>query len=218
MGGSDFNKGRQNFVVPFPEELRPIFRACIGDRTGGPLLRQRKAFVGLWKRSILSAEHLAELFDQRLVTYGRGTAPNEQDRKREFRRLLCDYGGVSPGQLAREFKRLCQTVGFDKSLTIYVLRHAVTTAMKRSGMSDLDLTYMTGHTVRDIVAEYVGLRPAEAMAPYFERSRGLLEAITQRAGTLGLGREKYADRPRAAGGVLPLRIQEEATRDSRRAG
>ncbi len=40
---ANFTKGRTAFKLPFPEELRPLLRACIGGRAEGPLLRGRTA-------------------------------------------------------------------------------------------------------------------------------------------------------------------------------
>src|SRR5262249_12411759 len=32
LGGRDFNKARQSFILPFPKALVPLFKTCIGDR------------------------------------------------------------------------------------------------------------------------------------------------------------------------------------------
>ena len=111
LGGADFNKGRQDFVVPFPDELRPLLRACVGDRSEGPLLRQRAAFEGRWAMSIASSEHLVKLYEAKLAKAPRGSVLTEQDRKQIFRQLLRELGGVSTDQLAREFRSLLKVHG-----------------------------------------------------------------------------------------------------------
>jgi hypothetical protein len=127
------------------------------------------------------------LFDESVVKAPPGQVLTEQDRKQVFRRLLCDLGGVSAGQLAGEFRKIVQAHGLAKGVTIYTLRHAVTTAMNRTpGMAHLELTYMTGHATNDILAQYVSLDPHAAMQRYFATIRDLLDAITRRARDLGL--------------------------------
>jgi len=41
----NFTKEQLAFKLPFPGELEPLLRRCIGSRTDGPLLRNRKAFA-----------------------------------------------------------------------------------------------------------------------------------------------------------------------------
>src|SRR5436853_7696233 len=58
----NFTKGKTAFVLPFPDELRPVLRACIGDRAEGPLLRSRRAFEGKQRVEVVtSLEHLTRL-------------------------------------------------------------------------------------------------------------------------------------------------------------
>ncbi len=187
LGGSDFTKGRQDFVVPFPDELRPLLRICVGGRSTGPLLRRRSAWEGRRKRSVTSPEQLLRMYQARLDKAPRGSVLTEQDRKRVFRRLLRELGGVSTDQLSREFRGLLQARGPVGGVSLYTLRHAVTTAMHRTpGMPHLELTYMTGHATRDILAEYVCLDPVGAMRRYFETIRPLLDAIARQSKIVGL--------------------------------
>jgi integrase len=187
LGGGDFNKGRQDFVVPFPDELRPILLACVDGRPTGPLLRQRAAFGGRCKRSVASSEGLVKLYEEKLAKAPHGSVLTEQDRKQVFRRLLRELGGVSTDQLAREFKQLLKARGLGDGVSLYTLRHAVTTAMNRTpGMSHIELTYLTGHATSDALADYVVLDPVQAMRRYFDVIRPLLDAITRQAKAVGL--------------------------------
>ena len=187
LGGADFNKGRQDFVVPFPEELRPLLRACVGGRTEGPLLRRRAAFEGHWPQVVASSEHLVQLYEEKLAKAPRGSVLTEQDRKQLFRRLLRELGGVSTDLLAREFQRLLKAQGMEAGVTLYSLRHAVTTAMHRTpGMPHLELTFLTGHATRDILAQYVSFDPVAAMRRYFETITPLRDALTRQAQAIGL--------------------------------
>jgi integrase len=187
LGGGDFNKGRQDFILPFPDALRPILGACVCGRSAGPLLRQRAAFDGRWKRSVASSEELVQMYEQKLAKAPRGSVLSEQDRKQLFRRLLRELGGVSADQLAREFKSLLKAHGLAEGVSLYTLRHAITTAMHRTpGLPHLELTYLTGHATRDILTEYVALDPVGAMGRYFATIRPLLDAVARRAQALGL--------------------------------
>src|SRR5262249_28111141 len=62
----NFTKARQSFKLPFPEELKPILRSCIGGRVAGPLLRSRKAFTD-GAAGITSVEELKSLYEARLL-------------------------------------------------------------------------------------------------------------------------------------------------------
>jgi integrase len=99
----NFTKARQSFKLPFPKELTPILQVCIGRRVAGPLLRSRKAFTDD-AGSIGSAEELKALYEARLLQERADSVQNEHDRKRLFRRLLRDLGGVSEDALNKEFK------------------------------------------------------------------------------------------------------------------
>src|SRR5215470_10787960 len=107
----NFTKGIQSFKLPFPAELRPVLRACIGGRREGPLLRSRRAFEKSVDSSVASFEELRRLYDERLLRSPRGTVQAEHDRKLLFRGLLRELGGVSEDALAREFKKLLAAAG-----------------------------------------------------------------------------------------------------------
>ncbi len=182
LGGGDFTKGRTSFVLPFPNEVRPLLQACIGGRTDGPLLRKRTVFEGRRQaHAVISTAALMQAFELKLARSPVGTVLTEQDRKDVFRRLLLEYGGVSQDELAKECKALLSAQGFGAGVTLYTLRGSVTTAMARSGMPHLELRYLTGHTASDILNQYVNLDPVEAMGRYFDAIRPLLDAITQKA-------------------------------------
>ena len=44
FGGSDFNKARVSFRIPFPAELTQILKRHIGERTEDPLILKRSVF------------------------------------------------------------------------------------------------------------------------------------------------------------------------------
>jgi integrase len=187
FGGADFNKGKENFVLPFPEELRPILHACVDGRVEGPLLRDRAACAGRCKRSVASTDDMVRMYEDKLAKAPHGAVQTEQDRKEVFRRLLRTLGGASPDQLAKEFQRVLRAQGVGKGMSLYSLRHSVTTAMHRTpGMPHLELRYLTGHTTRDILSEYVPFDPVGVMRRYFATIQPLLVALTERAKAVGL--------------------------------
>lgn len=59
--------------------------------------------------------------------------------------------------------------------------------MKNANVPLLELRYLTSHTTKDILNEYVGLDPVGAMRQYFDKIRPLLDAIVQRTQAVGLG-------------------------------
>jgi hypothetical protein len=53
--------------------------------------------------------------------------------------------------------------------------------MHESGIRHLELRYLTAHTARDILNEYVGLDPKTEMRKYYDRCETLLRLIEERA-------------------------------------
>ena len=188
LGGNDFTKGRQSFVVPFPLEVEPLLRALVGGRTEGPLFRIPAEFARALRSEFVSQEDVAVKFDDWLAALPRDSVYTEQDRKTEFRRFLVKHGGVSPDYLARAFKTLLKRAMGTTRGTLYDMRHAVTQAMKDSRMPHLDLRYLTSHTTSDILNEYTSIDVVGAMAQYFATIPNVLKAITERVESLGLAR------------------------------
>jgi integrase len=183
----NFTKGKTAFVLPFPDELRPLLRACIGGRAEGPLLRSRRAFErGQQVERVASLEHLTQLYQAELLRQPAGAVQAEQDRKLLFRCLLRELGGVSEDALAREFKKLLAAANIENGATLYTLRSSVTTAMHRANLPHLEMRYLTGHAAADILNEYTSLDPVGAMRSYFDSIRPLLTVIADRARALGL--------------------------------
>jgi integrase-like protein len=188
FGDRDFGKGKQNFLVPLPEELTALMQACIADRVDGPLLRKRAVCEGEKKLrlTMTNGNSLAALFDKRLMAARAGEVQAAHDAKRLFRRLLSDLGGVTPDLLAKEFKRLIEPFGFAAGTRFYDLRGSVSTDLERAGVSHLVQRYVTGHTTRDIMNHYVSLDVPGEMRKHFERIKPLLAAIETRAASLGI--------------------------------
>jgi integrase len=186
FGGGDFNKGRQDFNIPFPPELVPMLRACMGTRREGPLLRSRAEFQSNAPGCVSTLGQLVGLFEQAILDAG-NRVQTEQDRKQVFRQLLRELGGTSLKELYREWKSLFRAQGLGESVTLRNLREAVTTSMKQAKVPHLELRYLTSHTTRDILNEYVVLDPVGAMQTYFREIEPLLAALKNRAQVLGIG-------------------------------
>lgn len=210
FGGSDFTKGRTSFRLPFPAEMTPLLRACIGGRAAGPLLRSREAFEGRGLHGeATSATRLVELLDRELDRAGRDEIQADNDRKQLFRRLLRKLGGVSKDGLAKACRALYKSAGVSTAATLYSLRSAVTTAMGRVGMPHLEHRYLTSHTTGDVLNAYVSLDPVGAMRPYFQSVRPLLDAIAARADELGLVAALPKRSETAATGTTTARLAQE---------
>lgn len=188
FGDRDFGKGKQNFLVPFPEELTALLQACIADRVDGPLLRKRAVCEGKTRPrlAMTNGDSLAALFDRALMSARAGEVQAAHDAKRLFRRLLSDLGGVMPDVLAKEFKRHIEPFGFAPGTRFYDLRGSVSTDLERAGVSHLVQRYVTGHTTRDIMNHYVSLDASAEMQKHFARIKPLVAAIESRAASLGI--------------------------------
>jgi integrase len=180
--GRDFTKGRQSFRVPFPPELLPLLGLCRGKRDEGPLLQARAVFDGRRrpKVSIGSTVDVQACFRRSMAKAASNGIKTEQDTKNLFRQMLRKMGGASPYELQKAFKTFVGAQDWGKDVRMYDLRGAVSTDMNRSGMSLLELRYLTGHATRDIMNAYVSLDIAGAMALYFKQIQPLLAAIAER--------------------------------------
>jgi len=188
LGGRDFNKGHQQFVVPLPAELLPLLRTCIAGRKAGPVLRRRAVFQGHSqpKLTVCLPEEVSEQFELALNEATPDSVQTLQDQKALFRSLLRQMGGTSGNEMNKEFKKLIKQAGLPQETRFYDLRSAVSTEMHKAGLSHLTLRYITGHTTNDILNDYIPLDPVEEMPKYFQLVRPLLEMITTRAIELGI--------------------------------
>lgn len=193
LEGRDFNKGQQNFRVPFPPAVAPLLWRCIGGRPAGPLLRMRSDFTKSRPRhaGIQSTDDIAQIFYRRLAQEG---LENPEDAKQLFRKLLQELGGASPNTMYKEFQKPKRLAGLPADAVPYDLRGAVSTDLQNAGVSHLVQRYVTGHTTSDILNSYVSLKDSvqREMQQYFEFIQPLLAAISRRAGGLGITVEDAA--------------------------
>ena len=184
--GRDFTKARTSFHMPIPAQLLPLLQFCIGGRKHGPLLRSRAACAGKKKdlQSVSSDVELEACFQEAVLTASPGEVAAEQDAKRIFRQLLRKIGGCPPDELAKAFKKLLPPSSGGKMPRMYDLRAAVTTDMSRSGMGLLELRYLTGHSIGDILNEYASLDIEGAMQKYGEAISPMLTALANRLAVL----------------------------------
>jgi integrase len=180
LGGADFTKGHQTFSLQFPREFDPILRACAGGRREGPLLRSRKAFHSNCASAVGSFAELSRRFDERQLSLPQDEIQAAQDRKREFRKLLHELGGVSKSSLSKEFKELLSRLGISSDTSFYSLRHSNTKGLKDANVHSLDMAYLTSHTTNGILNHYTPLDPQGAMTRYFQTIEPLITAIASR--------------------------------------
>lgn len=184
FGGSDFTKGKTDFVVPYPAEIEPMFRWCIAGRSWGPLIRSRSVTSQPSKTNI--QDNVEDLLSKRLQEKSAKEIATAQDRKEVFRHLLVELGGVSYDEMSREMNQLLAQAGLRKGRSLKTLREAVSNEMKQSGMPHLDLRYLTGHATSDIMNDYASVDPAGSMKLYFESVQPLLNALHKRVLELGI--------------------------------
>jgi integrase len=181
FGGRDFNKGKCDFVMPFPEELVPIFRFAIGQRAAGPLLQSRRIWSGSRSKiAVTSSADIERQLDEALRACAPGDVLTSQDQKRVCRNLLRKMGGSSQDELATAFKSIAKAAGLSGK-KLYDLRSSCTTQLERSGLSHLAMRYLTGHTTADILNAYVSLDPDAEMQKYFQQIGPLLAAMATQA-------------------------------------
>jgi hypothetical protein len=180
FAGNDFSKGGTTIQMPLPSCLLPLLRACIGDRADGPLFRTRSAFVEpTEKKEVMNSRaDLEGRYYDALACAPRGSIQTIQDRKLVFRKLLRQLGGVSEDQISKELRTVLP-VGTPHRP--YDLRGSITQGMKMAGIHQMELRYLSEHSVKDILNDYTGLDPAAEMAKYFTAIQSLLDAIKIRA-------------------------------------
>jgi len=182
--GCDYTKEKISVCMPFPEELSPVLKACAGVRSEGPLFLRRS----IWNRSRtpkIEACNRGEIqshIQKRLMESSKRVS-SDNDRKEIARSVLRDLGSVDTKQLAVEFKKTILATG--KETFLYQLRSAVSTDMARAGIRHLELRYLTGHSIKDIMNDYVTLDTIGEMKKYFDFAKPLLEAIRHRGEELG---------------------------------
>ena len=113
---------------------------------------------------------MSRRFDERLLSLPQDESQTDLDRKAEFRKLLCELGGVSKSSLAKEFNRLLKQLGISCGARLYSLRHSNTKGLKDANVHSLDMAYLTSHTTNGILNQYTPLDPHAAMARYFPKS------------------------------------------------
>jgi len=189
LGGDDFGKARLAYHVSWPPELAPILKHLVDHRQDGPLIVRRPIAGGRCKRVLTatSTEEITGHFNKVLAAAPPGEVESEQDRKRLYRRLLRQLGGVSEDALAREFKKLIAEIAPGKPIRFYDLRGSVTTDLKDAGVDAVFRRYITGHSLRgDILAHYESQDVHLHMTKYFTYIKPLLSAIVKRTAELGI--------------------------------
>jgi hypothetical protein len=188
LDGRDFNKARVAFTIPILEQLLPVVRHNIAGRGEGPLLRRRE-IIAERRRAKLTAECIDDVA-RHFAEFQRQAKPNEiqndQDLKRLFHRLLRNMGGVNVDRLRDAFKSARARARIEGKCRFYDTRAAVTDEMRDAGIADMELHYLTGHAVNDVLVNYSGLKPHAEMAKYFKAIEPLLSAIAARAKDLGI--------------------------------
>jgi integrase len=182
LDGADFGKTHQSVYYPFPEKLVPILVNCIGDRQEGPLLQRRAVYEYCEPvPGVADREHLEQEVRDAILAAG-SKAVTALDRKKLVRKYFRSIGGLEPNSLAREFKDIIPSMGV--RARFYDLRHDVTADMRRCGIQELEMHYLTSHSTNDILNECVGLEPDVEMNKWFEKAGGLIDVVRARAESL----------------------------------
>ncbi len=193
FGGSDFNKGHVNVVMPLPPVLIDLLRYAAAGRGEGPMFLQPKFYDNPKLQERLkrldSRNELEALIQLRFGAVGKSEIATPQGRKVIVRKLIHELGAVSTRTISSELKPLFAAAEIATGRA-YDIRHAVTEDMNRAGMSHLASRYFTLHTTNDILNTYAGISIFDEMAHYFDRIAPLLHAIERRAHDLGIPLEQ----------------------------
>lgn len=186
--GCDFTKGRTSFTIPVDPLLLQLWTGCAQGRPEGVLFRNRSA----WKKpptkdpaTFSSRQEVEARIASLLGSCKAEDVQTENDRKQVIREYFYKIGGMHPGDIRRAVKRLYSRVGLPAEVRAYDLKGSTSQSMRESGMPHLESRYLTGHTVNDIMNEYVGLDTQPHMARYYDSISPLQHAIRDRAKTLG---------------------------------
>jgi hypothetical protein len=186
-GGDDHNKAKTAFRVCYPSEFVQLVKWLIGTRTAGPLMRRRTIVEGRRqpRSRAETIEEISILFDQAIAKATPDAVQNEQDRKRIFRGVLLDLGGVTGEDLAGEFKTLLVATGRPVQARFYDSRAAVITGLREARVSEILRRYICGRSQgRDSHVYYEAQDLHGDMNRYFQHVRPLVEAIATRANAL----------------------------------
>jgi integrase len=188
LGGADFNKGRQQFVCPYPQELAWLLDRCIGPRSAGPLLRRRDVFSGRRRTAVqvATSTDVTRAMEAAIANTRSGDLQAPQDFKRVVRRSIVALGGVSTNCLRKELRQVFERAGFGGGATPYELRHSINSEFERAGVGILTHRYVTGHATNDVLNHYTTLAPASEMQKYFATLHPLFDALHTRAEQLSM--------------------------------
>jgi integrase len=190
LGGDDFNKAKMAFRVPFAEELTPLLLYMRGDRTDGPLLLRRTVFEGRRTAAVdaQTKEQIITAYQQALAKAKRHEVQTEQDRKKLFRKVLRNTGGVNTKDMNREFNALVGELEPGNHIRYYDTRGAVTTDLKNAGVDIIIRRYVTAHSLEgEILGHYEHQDLHLHMRKHFAYIQPLLDAIADRTDELGIG-------------------------------
>lgn len=183
MGGDDFTKGKQDFMLPFPDDLIPLLQHLVGSRTTGPLLRKRPRehqFLAPQMSSTFADDFHASLREHSEEMY------TQQDRKQRFRQFLSAQGGISSDTLTKEFIKVRKQSGMNTAIKLYDLRSLNTSKMNGAKLSHVALRYFTAHSTSDILNTYVAFNPHQEILPYFKLIKPVLDLVTKRLAAFGI--------------------------------
>ncbi len=192
--GCDFTKGRTSFTIPLDPLLLQLWFVCAKGRADGLLFRSPHSWqMPLDKdpATFPCRREIEECIAVAFLSKKEQEVQTDNDRKQVIRDLFYKCGGMHPDDVRRAMKRLYKCVGLPEEIRAYDLKGSSSQSMRDSGMPHLESRYLTGHAVNDIINEYVGLNPEPHMAKYYESVMPLLNAIRDRAKSLGLSLDDY---------------------------
>lgn len=187
--GSDFTKARVSYSIPIHPLLLQLWSICADRRPDGVLFRTPKSCrkPTTKDRTKFSSRREVEVHVAAVLqSCNADDVQTEYDRKGVIRKCFTKIGGMSPSDVGRALTLLFKRVGLSDDIYPYQLKGSTSQSMRESGVPHLELRYLTGHAVNDIMNEYVGLNPEPHMARYYESVMPLLNAIRDRAKSLGL--------------------------------
>jgi len=141
-------KTRNERDIPLVSSLAEVLRLAIGNRTTGPVFRQRQCENG--NTPLLAGQTSARLEQELLCRVHRLEADGDgsltrADRLREAGTIWRDVGAIKPGTVRNEFMRITAKIELPHVKAPKTLRHTFATILQDANVDPLIRNELMGH-------------------------------------------------------------------------
>lgn len=214
-----FTKGRRDkrlpLIVPVESLLAPSHAS---DHTGGLLFVRRPVAEGRERPSLLHQplERLVAVFEGRCQKRSSASVGQRHAMRDE---IVREAGGIDYDHVEGEFHRLARRLGWPAKATLKDFRHLFSTLLQNGGMAEFYRRYLMGHSPgRAAIGAYTHLNDlrTQYQTAVDRTFQPLVDAVTRRAGELGLIRIQENPQPVLNGAVPSAPPPPAGTRETAR--